>query len=58
MIPKGDVTTRTAFEVMPFENSLIIVGLSGKEIRTLAEIGIYPKEKKTSSFIWNKNFHK
>lgn len=44
MIPKGDVTTRTAFEVMPFENSLIIVGLSGKEIRTLAEYIL--KEKK------------
>ena len=43
-IPKGDVTTRTAFEVMPFENSLIIVGLTGKEIKTLAEYII--KEKK------------
>jgi 2',3'-cyclic-nucleotide 2'-phosphodiesterase (5'-nucleotidase family) len=44
VIPKGDVTTRTAFEVMPFENSLIIVGLNGKEIKTLAEFII--KEKK------------
>ncbi|WP_445715955.1 5'-nucleotidase C-terminal domain-containing protein [Flavobacterium sp.] len=44
VIPKGDVTTRTAFEVMPFENSLIIVGLTGKEIKTLAEYVI--KEKK------------
>ncbi len=44
IIPKGDVTTRTAFEVMPFENSLIIVGLTGKEIKTLAEYVI--KEKK------------
>ena len=44
VIPKGDVTTRTAFEVMPFENSLIIVGLTGKEIKTLAEYII--KEKK------------
>ena len=33
VIPKGDVTTRTAFEVMPFENSLFIVGLTGKEIK-------------------------
>ena len=37
MIPKGNVTSRTAFEVMPFENRLIIVGLKGSEIRTLAE---------------------
>lgn len=44
VIAKGDVTTRTAFEVMPFENSLIIVGLTGKEIKTLAEYII--KEKK------------
>ena len=44
VIPKGDVTTRTAFEVMPFENSLIIVGLTGKEIKTLVEYII--KEKK------------
>jgi 2',3'-cyclic-nucleotide 2'-phosphodiesterase (5'-nucleotidase family) len=44
IIPKGDVTTRTAFEVMPFENSLIIVGLTGKEIKTLAKYVI--KEKK------------
>ena len=44
VIPKGEVTTRTAFEVMPFENSLFIVGLTGKEIKTLAEYII--KEKK------------
>ena len=44
VIPKGNVTTRTAFEVMPFENSLIVVGLTGKEIKTLAEYII--KEKK------------
>jgi 2',3'-cyclic-nucleotide 2'-phosphodiesterase (5'-nucleotidase family) len=44
VIAKGDVTTRTAFEVMPFENSLVIVGLTGKEIKTLAEYFI--KEKK------------
>lgn len=44
LIPKGNVTTRTAFEVMPFENSLIIVGLSGKEIRTLAEYILIEKK--------------
>lgn len=44
IIAKGNVTTRTAFEVMPFENSLIIVGLKGKEIKKLAEFVI--KDKK------------
>ena len=35
VIPKGDVTTRTAFEVMPFENSLFVVGLKGTQIRAM-----------------------
>ena len=35
-IPKGNVTTRTAFNVMPFENNLMVVALSGLEIRSLA----------------------
>jgi len=29
IIPKGNVTTRTAFEIMPFENSLIVAELKG-----------------------------
>jgi 2',3'-cyclic-nucleotide 2'-phosphodiesterase (5'-nucleotidase family) len=37
LIPKGNVTTRTAFNVMPFENSVVVVGLSGLKIRELAE---------------------
>ncbi len=36
-IPKGNVTTRTAYNVMPFENSVIIVGLSGLKIKELAD---------------------
>lgn len=44
IIPKGNVTTRTAYEVMPFENRLVIVGLTGQEIKILAEYFI--KEKK------------
>lgn len=32
ILPKGDVTTRTAFEIMPFENSLIVVGLKGSTV--------------------------
>lgn len=36
IIPEGAVTTRTAFEVMPFENSLIIVGLKGTQVKEMA----------------------
>lgn len=37
IISEGDVTTRTAFEVMPFENSSIVLQLKGKEILELAQ---------------------
>lgn len=36
IIPQGNVTTRNAFEVMPFENSLIIVGLTGLKVKEMA----------------------
>lgn len=32
IIPKGTVTARTAYEVMPFENSAIVIGLKGEQI--------------------------
>ncbi len=32
IIPKGEVTTRTAFEIMPFENSLVVIALNGDAI--------------------------
>jgi 2',3'-cyclic-nucleotide 2'-phosphodiesterase (5'-nucleotidase family) len=32
IIPKGNVTTRTAFELMPFENNLVVVALKGEQI--------------------------
>ncbi|HLA55056.1 MAG TPA: 5'-nucleotidase [Flavobacterium sp.] len=32
IIPKGNITTRTAFEIMPFENSVIVTELKGEEI--------------------------
>lgn len=38
IIPQGNVTSRTAFEVMPFENSLYVVGLKGSKIK---EMGTY-----------------
>jgi 2',3'-cyclic-nucleotide 2'-phosphodiesterase (5'-nucleotidase family) len=35
IIPKGDITTRTAYEVMPFENSVVVVALKGKQINEM-----------------------
>ncbi|WP_162128170.1 5'-nucleotidase C-terminal domain-containing protein [Flavobacterium phycosphaerae] len=32
IIPKGNVTARTAYEIMPFENSAIVIGLKGEQI--------------------------
>src|SRR5690606_36908797 len=32
IIPKGDVTTRTAFEIMPFDNRLIVAELNGSAV--------------------------
>jgi len=32
IIPKGNVTARTAFEIMPFENSAYVVALKGEQI--------------------------
>ncbi|MDO7172843.1 5'-nucleotidase C-terminal domain-containing protein [Mariniflexile sp. AS56] len=34
-INKGNITTRTAFELMPFENSLVVVALKGTAIDSL-----------------------
>lgn len=44
IIPKGNVTTRTAFEVMPFENSLVVLTLSGKQINEM--IALFLNDKK------------
>lgn len=44
VIPKGNVTARTAYEVMPFENSAIVIGLKAEQIREMA--GYIISEKK------------
>lgn len=44
VIPKGNVTKRTAFEVMPFENSLQVIALKGTQIYELANY--FVKERK------------
>ena len=44
IIPQGNVTTRTAYNVMPFENSLVIIALRGEQIMEIADY--FTKEKK------------
>lgn len=34
-LPKGNVTTRTAFQIMPFENSLVVLTLKGETVMEL-----------------------
>lgn len=35
IISKGNITTKTAFELMPFENTLVVVALKGNQIDSL-----------------------
>lgn len=37
IISKGDITTRTAFEVMPFENALVVAKLKGEHVKELLD---------------------
>lgn len=37
IISKGNITTRTAFEVMPFENSVVVVTLKGEQVLQMME---------------------
>lgn len=43
ILPKGNVTARNGFEIMPFENSLVVIALRGREIKEL--IAYFVKEK-------------
>jgi 2',3'-cyclic-nucleotide 2'-phosphodiesterase (5'-nucleotidase family) len=35
ILSKGDVTIRTAYEIMPFENSVVVADLKGKHVKEL-----------------------
>jgi 2',3'-cyclic-nucleotide 2'-phosphodiesterase (5'-nucleotidase family) len=37
IISKGNITTRTAFEIMPFENSIVVAELKGEQIKELLD---------------------
>lgn len=60
IINKGNITARTAFELMPFENSLVVVSLKGEQILEMVNHMI--KEKKPQplaglTFTIDKNDH-
>ena len=44
IIPKGNVTARAAFEIMPFENSLVVIELKGEQIEDLLNYFIAEKK--------------
>ncbi len=44
ILPKGNVTARTAFEIMPFENSLVVIALKGEQIQELVDYFIATKK--------------
>jgi 2',3'-cyclic-nucleotide 2'-phosphodiesterase (5'-nucleotidase family) len=43
ILPRGNVTARNGFEIMPFENSLVVIALRGSQIQEL--ITYFIKEK-------------
>ncbi len=44
VIPKGNVTARNAYEVMPFENSAIVIALKGEQILEMVNYIITEKK--------------
>jgi 2',3'-cyclic-nucleotide 2'-phosphodiesterase (5'-nucleotidase family) len=44
ILPKGNVTPKTAYEIMPFENSLVIIALKGEQIFELVDYFIATKK--------------
>lgn len=44
IIPKGNITTRTAFEVMPFENNMVVAALKGTQIMEMVHYLIGEKK--------------
>ena len=59
-LPKGNVTSRTAFKIMPFENSLVVVALKGEQINEIVDYLIKEKQPHPLSgmtFTIDKNNH-
>jgi 2',3'-cyclic-nucleotide 2'-phosphodiesterase (5'-nucleotidase family) len=38
ILPLGNVTTRTAFQIMPFENTMVVIALKGEQILEMVTI--------------------
>lgn len=43
IISKGNITTRTAYEVMPFENAIVVVKLKGEQVKELLDYLVVAK---------------
>jgi 2',3'-cyclic-nucleotide 2'-phosphodiesterase (5'-nucleotidase family) len=44
ILPKGNITSRTAFEIMPFENSMVVIALKGDQILEMVTYFIASKK--------------
>ena len=44
ILPKGNITSRNAFEIMPFENSLVVIALKGEQIQEITSFLIADKK--------------
>ena len=51
ILPKGNVTSRTAYAIMPFENSLVVIALKGEQIFELVDYFIDAKKPQPLSGI-------
>ena len=60
IIPKGDITARNAFEIMPFENSAVVLAIKGEQVIDIANYIIAEKKPhplKGMIFTIDKNNH-
>ena len=44
ILPKGNITARNAFEIMPFENSMVVIALKGTQIIEMVDFLIADKK--------------
>ncbi|SHG18531.1 5'-nucleotidase, C-terminal domain [Flavobacterium segetis] len=44
ILPKGNVTARNAFEIMPFENSMVVIAMKGEQVFELVDFFIIDKK--------------
>lgn len=44
ILPKGNITSRNAYEIMPFENSLVVIALKSEQIQEIADYIVADKK--------------